>query len=60
MDTFWPQELNKEMHFDEFSVTLMKQYDLSHCIELNLKLTKTGTDTILYLSFLQLKAWTKR
>lgn len=59
LDTFWPQELNKEMHFDDYSVTLVKQFDLSHCIELSLKLTKNGADAILDLSLIQIKAWTK-
>lgn len=59
LDTFWPKELNKEMNFDDFSVTLVKQFDLSHCTELNLKLTMNGADAILDLSLIQIKAWTK-
>lgn len=54
---FWPTKVGEEMHFDDFSVTLLKQFDLSSCIEYSLKMTMTGSDAVLEFSALQLKAW---
>ncbi|XP_055382713.1 tyrosine-protein phosphatase non-receptor type 23 isoform X2 [Condylostylus longicornis] len=59
LDTYWPQNNDKELHFDDFSIEFVKQYDLSHCIEYNLKLTMNGVDAILNLSLLQIKSWSK-
>jgi tyrosine-protein phosphatase non-receptor type 23 len=59
LDTFWPQELNKEATFGDFSITLLKQFDLSHCVERSLKITMHGSDAVLVTSLLQIKAWAK-
>lgn len=47
------------MSFGDYSVTLLQQFDLSHCTERSVKLTRHGSDAILYLSILQIKAWNK-
>lgn len=57
MHPFWPTKLNEEMHFDDFSITLLKQFDLTNCFEYSLKLTMLGSDVVLELSALQLKTW---
>lgn len=57
MHPFWPTKPNEEMHFDDFSVTLLKQFDLSNCFEYSLKLTMLGSDAVQELSALQLKTW---
>uniref|UniRef100_A0A1B0CJL9 Tyrosine-protein phosphatase non-receptor type 23 n=1 Tax=Lutzomyia longipalpis TaxID=7200 RepID=A0A1B0CJL9_LUTLO len=60
LDTFWPTQLNAEVTHGDFSVTLMRQFDLSHCTELSLKVTMLGSDAIHYCSLLQMKApWGK-
>uniref|UniRef100_A0A6B2EHM7 Putative tyrosine-protein phosphatase non-receptor type 23 n=1 Tax=Phlebotomus kandelakii TaxID=1109342 RepID=A0A6B2EHM7_9DIPT len=55
LDTFWPTQVNTEVTHGDFSVTLQRQFDLSHCIELGLKVTMLGSDAIHYLSLLQMK-----
>lgn len=57
MHPFWPTKVNEEMHFDDFSVTLLKQFDLTNCIEFSLKLTMLGSDVVQELSALHLKTW---
>lgn len=57
MHPFWPTTVNEEMHFDDFSVTLLKQFDLTNCLEFSLKLTMLGSDVVHELSALQLKTW---
>lgn len=59
MHPFWPTKVKEELHFDDFSVTLLKQFDLTNCVEYNLKLTMLGSDAVLELSALQLKAWSQ-
>lgn len=59
LDTYWPTELNKERAFDDFSVTLLKINDLSHCMEYNLKVSLAGADATLNINLLQLKSWNK-
>lgn len=54
---FWPTKPIEEMHFDDFTVTLLKQFDLTNCFEYNLKLTMSGSDVAHELSALQLKTW---
>lgn len=54
---FWPTKVSEEMHFDDFSVVLLKQFDLTNCIEYSLKLTMLGSDVMHELSALQLKTW---
>lgn len=54
---FWPTKVGEEMHFDDFSVALLKQFDLSNCIEYSLKMTMMGSDAVIEFSALQLKAW---
>lgn len=59
MHPFWPTKVNEEMHFDDFSVTLLKQFDLSNTFEYSLKLTMLGSDVVQELSALQLKSWSQ-
>uniref|UniRef100_W4VRD8 Putative tyrosine-protein phosphatase non-receptor type 23 n=1 Tax=Corethrella appendiculata TaxID=1370023 RepID=W4VRD8_9DIPT len=59
LDPFWPTEVNKETSYGDISVTLLKQFDLTHCIERSLKVTMHGSDFVLNLSLLQIKAWAK-
>lgn len=59
LDPFWPQILQSEMHFDDFSLKLVKINNLSHTNEFALKLSMNGADAIIDLSLLQIKAWTK-
>lgn len=54
---FWSTKLNEEMQFDDFSVTLLKQFDLTNCVEYSLKLMTSGSDVVHELSALQLKTW---
>lgn len=60
LDPFFPQSINIEVHYDDFSVTVLKQFDLSHCIERSLKVTMHGSDAILDISIIQVKAWPKK
>ncbi|XP_055701901.1 tyrosine-protein phosphatase non-receptor type 23 isoform X2 [Phlebotomus papatasi] len=60
LDTFWPTQVNSEVTHGDFSVTLLRQFDLSHCLEMSLKVTMVGSDAILSLSLLQMKSpWGK-
>lgn len=60
LDPFFPQAINAEETYDDFAVTVVKQFDLSHCIERNVKVTMHGSDIILDVSILQTKAWPKK
>ncbi|KAL9911152.1 tyrosine-protein phosphatase non-receptor type protein myopic isoform 1-T1 [Glossina fuscipes fuscipes] len=59
LDPFWPQTLEKESHFDDFSVKCVKIVSLSHCQEYQLKLSMLSSDAIIELAILQIKTWTK-
>ncbi|XP_037827067.1 tyrosine-protein phosphatase non-receptor type 23-like [Lucilia sericata] len=59
LDPFWPQSVDKESNFDDFTVKCIKIIQLSHCIEYQLKLSMLGADAIIELSVLQIKTWTK-
>uniref|UniRef100_A0A336M0Q9 CSON009406 protein n=1 Tax=Culicoides sonorensis TaxID=179676 RepID=A0A336M0Q9_CULSO len=59
LDVYWPQDVNGTLTFGDFDVTLMKQFDLSHCVERSVKVSMHGQDKILYVSLLQIKAWIK-
>lgn len=59
LDPFWPQEINGESMFGDFSVTLLQQFDLSHSIERSLKVVLHGSDAILNLTIVQIKLWAK-
>ncbi|KAH8404540.1 hypothetical protein KR222_011850 [Zaprionus bogoriensis] len=58
-DPYWPQTLDVPTHYDDFTVSCVKQQQLSHCTEYQLKLSMHGADAVLDLSLLQLKQWTK-
>uniref|UniRef100_A0A1Q3FGM0 Putative tyrosine-protein phosphatase non-receptor type 23 n=1 Tax=Culex tarsalis TaxID=7177 RepID=A0A1Q3FGM0_CULTA len=60
LDTFWPTELNQELSYGDVSVTLIKQFDLTHCIERALRVTMLGSDVILNVSLLQNKQWPRQ
>lgn len=60
LDTFWPTEINQELSYGDFSVSLVKQFDLTHCIERSLRVTMLGSDVILNVSLLQNKLWPKQ
>lgn len=60
LDPFFPTELNKEQHFDDYSVTVSKQFDLSHCIERSVRVTMHGSDALLDITIVQIKAWPKK
>lgn len=60
LDTFWPTEINQELSYGDFSVSLIKQFDLTHCIERSLRVTMLGSDVILNVSLLQNKLWPKQ
>ncbi len=60
LDPFFPQTINTEDTYDDFAVTVVKQFDLSHCIERNVKVTMHGSDIILDVTILQNKAWSKK
>ncbi|XP_063708485.1 LOW QUALITY PROTEIN: tyrosine-protein phosphatase non-receptor type 23 [Culicoides brevitarsis] len=59
LDVYWPQELNQTLTYGDYDVTLIKQFDLSHCFERSVKVSLHGQDKILYVSLLQIKAWIK-
>lgn len=60
LDPFWPQHINDEKSYGEVTVTLLKQFELSHCYEKQLKVTKHGSDTIMDVSLIQIKNWKKK
>uniref|UniRef100_A0A0P6K0P7 Putative tyrosine-protein phosphatase non-receptor type 23 n=1 Tax=Aedes aegypti TaxID=7159 RepID=A0A0P6K0P7_AEDAE len=60
LDTFWPTEINQELSYGDFSVTLIKQFDLTHCIERSLRVTMHGSDIIHSVTLLQNKLWPKQ
>ncbi|GAB0096427.1 hypothetical protein DMENIID0001_119350 [Sergentomyia squamirostris] len=60
LDTFWPDHVNTEVSYGDFTVTLEKHIDLSHCMEFMLKLSMQGSDIVHPLSLLQIKtSWGK-
>uniref|UniRef100_A0A1A9WRA8 Tyrosine-protein phosphatase non-receptor type 23 n=1 Tax=Glossina brevipalpis TaxID=37001 RepID=A0A1A9WRA8_9MUSC len=59
LDPFWPQTLEKETHFDDFSAKCVKIISLTHCQEYQLKLSMLNSDAIIELAVLQIKTWTK-
>ncbi|XP_055533738.1 tyrosine-protein phosphatase non-receptor type 23 isoform X2 [Wyeomyia smithii] len=59
LDTFWPCDINQELSYGDVSVSLVKQFDLTHCIERALRVTMLGSDVILSLTLLQVKLWPK-
>uniref|UniRef100_A0A1I8MVM7 Tyrosine-protein phosphatase non-receptor type 23 n=1 Tax=Musca domestica TaxID=7370 RepID=A0A1I8MVM7_MUSDO len=59
LDPFWPQTLDKESHFDDYTVKCVKIIQLSHCVEYQLNLSMLGSDVIIQLAILQIKQWTK-
>lgn len=60
LDPFWPQNVNEERTFGEITVSLVKQFELSHCHEKQLKLTRHACDTVVQVSLLQIKNWKKK
>lgn len=60
LDTYWPQHIDTTLNYGDFDVTLLKQFDLSHCIERNVKVTIHGQDKIHYISLIQIKSWIKK
>nr|XP_029731324.1 LOW QUALITY PROTEIN: tyrosine-protein phosphatase non-receptor type 23 [Aedes albopictus] len=60
LDTFWPTEINQELIYGDFSVTLVKQFDLTHCIERSLRVIMHGSDVIHSVTLLQNKLWPKQ
>lgn len=60
LDTFWPTEIKQELTYGDVSVSLIKQFDLTHCIERMLRVTMLGSDVILNVSLLQNKLWLKQ
>ncbi|XP_055597437.1 uncharacterized protein LOC129747312 [Uranotaenia lowii] len=59
LDTFWPTEINQELSYGDVSVQLIKQFDLSHCIERALRVTMLGSDVIRNVTLVQNKLWPK-
>jgi tyrosine-protein phosphatase non-receptor type 23 len=59
LDPFWPQNLNVETSYGDTSVVLLKQIEHSHCHEKIVKVMK-GSETVLNVSLLQIKAWKKK
>uniref|UniRef100_A0A1I8PGA0 Tyrosine-protein phosphatase non-receptor type 23 n=1 Tax=Stomoxys calcitrans TaxID=35570 RepID=A0A1I8PGA0_STOCA len=59
LDPFWPQTVDKETHFDDFTVKCVKIIQLSSCVEYQLNLSMLGSDVIIELAILQIKTWTK-
>lgn len=60
LDPFFPQELNKETNYGDFSVTVLQQFDLSHCTERSVIVSMHGADTTLNIAIVQIKVWQKR
>lgn len=60
LDPFWPQSINEEKSYGEISVTLLKQFELSHCFEKTFKVTRHGSDMNVNISLLQVKTWKKK
>ncbi|XP_053685329.1 tyrosine-protein phosphatase non-receptor type 23 [Sabethes cyaneus] len=59
LDTFWPCDINQELTYGDVSVSLVKQFDLTHCIERALRVTMLGSDVILTVTLIQVKLWPK-
>ncbi|EAA05698.4 AGAP011586-PA [Anopheles gambiae str. PEST] len=59
LDPFWPTEVGKELSYGDVSVTLMKQFDLTHCTERTLRISMLGSDYSLTVALLQPKLWPK-
>lgn len=57
LDPFWPQSIDEEKSYGDVSVVLEKQFELSHCFERMLKVTKVGSDDVMKISLLQIKSW---
>lgn len=60
LDPFFPQELNTEVNYGDISATVQRVFDLSHCVERSVRVTMHGSDVILNISILQIKAWPKK
>ncbi|XP_058056485.1 tyrosine-protein phosphatase non-receptor type 23 [Anopheles bellator] len=59
LDPFWPTEASKELSYGDVSVTLVKQFDLTHCTERTLCIQMLGADHSLTVALLQPKLWPK-
>lgn len=60
LDPFWPQNVNEEKSYGEISVVMLQQFELSHCVENQLKVTRHGSETTMRISLLQIKNWKKK
>uniref|UniRef100_A0A2M4B8K6 Putative tyrosine-protein phosphatase non-receptor type 23 n=1 Tax=Anopheles marajoara TaxID=58244 RepID=A0A2M4B8K6_9DIPT len=59
LDPFWPTDTGKELSYGDVSVTLVKQFDLTHCTERTLRIQMLGSDYSLTVALLQPKLWPK-
>uniref|UniRef100_A0AAG5DH73 Tyrosine-protein phosphatase non-receptor type 23 n=1 Tax=Anopheles atroparvus TaxID=41427 RepID=A0AAG5DH73_ANOAO len=59
LDPFWPTETGKELSYGDVSVTLEKQFDLTHCTERTLRISMLGSDYSQTVALLQPKLWPK-
>lgn len=60
MDPFWPHVINEEKSYGDITVTLMKQFELSHCYENQLKVLRHGSENAANISLIQVKTWKKK
>lgn len=55
LDPFFPQTLNRTEHYDDCAVTLLGQFERSHCIE-----RTVSVDGSRQLTIVQTKSWPKK
>lgn len=59
LDPYFPLHTNQSASYDDYTVTLLRQFDLSHCIERSFSVELHGVHTRLETTLVQVKEWPK-
>lgn len=59
LDPFFPQQPNQKASYDDFTVTMVRQFDLSHSIERSFAVEMHNSETKLETTIVQVKEWPK-
>ena len=60
LDPFFPQNVGNKANYDDFTITTLKKFDLSHSIEYTARVAMHGSDKLFDVVIIQTKAWPKR
>lgn len=59
LDPFFPLQPNQTISYDDFTISMVRQFDLSHSIERSFTVEMHGTETKLETTIVQVKEWPK-